>query len=158
MNIPVSPFTAQKDASVYRDTDYRSGVIAALDIGTSKVSCFIAQKIIDDDSGKSGMRIIGVGHQVSKGLRGGVVVDMVAAEKSIRKAIDAAERMANMIVKKVVVGVTSPKLASSSYKISLNLNGFAVNDEHMGQALLFARDKCQSPEVEVLHAIPVSYS
>ena len=158
MNIPVSPLTAKKDASVYRDTDYRSGVIAALDIGTSKVSCFIAQKIIDDDSGKSGMRIIGVGHQVSKGLRGGVVVDMVAAEKSIRKAIDAAERMANMIVKKVVVGVTSPKLASSSYKISLNLNGFAVNDEHMGQALLFARDKCQSTEVEVLHAIPVSYT
>ena len=104
MNIPVSPFTAQKDASVYRDTDYRSGVIAALDIGTSKVSCFIAQKIIDEDSGKTAMRIIGVGHQVSRGLRGGVVVDMEAAEKSIRKAIDAAERMANMIVKKVVVG------------------------------------------------------
>ena len=61
MNIPVSPFTAQKDASVFRDTDYRRGVIAALDIGTSKVSCFIAQNIIDDDSGESGMRIIGVG-------------------------------------------------------------------------------------------------
>lgn len=159
MNIPVSPFSAQKDAHVYRDdADYGGGVIAALDIGTSKVSCFIAQKIFDEDSGKTAMRIAGVGHQLSRGLRGGIVVNMDAAEKSIRRAVDAAERMADMIVKKVVVGVTSPRLAGSSYKISMNLNGFAVNDEHMGQALLFARDKCQTPDVEVLHAIPVNYT
>ncbi|MFK9780938.1 hypothetical protein ACJEM9_24460, partial [Escherichia coli] len=39
----------------------RSGTIAALDVGTTKVSCFIGRA---DDQGR--IRLIGAGHQISR--------------------------------------------------------------------------------------------
>ncbi len=66
----------------------REQTIAALDIGTSKICCFIATV------GEGKPQVIGIGHQVSKGLKSGTVVDMEETETSIRAAVDTAERMA----------------------------------------------------------------
>ncbi len=49
----------------------KNGLIAALDIGSTKVCCFIARA---DEEGN--LRIIGIGHQVSDGVRAGAIVDM----------------------------------------------------------------------------------
>ena len=50
----------------------RSGTIAALDVGSSKISCFIA-KIEPGrmSNGHAPVRVIGIGHQVSRGIRAG---------------------------------------------------------------------------------------
>jgi len=56
----------------------RSQTLAALDVGTTKVCCFIARA----DANNS-IRVIGIGHQLSRGLRAGAVVDMEATEESI---------------------------------------------------------------------------
>ena len=48
----------------------RNGVIAALDIGTSKVVCFVAR--VDGQ----GLRVVGIGHQPALGMRSGNIVDM----------------------------------------------------------------------------------
>ncbi|MEC7593043.1 MAG: cell division protein FtsA, partial [Pseudomonadota bacterium] len=72
----------------------RSGIVAALDIGSTKICCFIART---HDGGPAPLiginhataarpRVIGVGHQVSKGVKSGVIVDMEAAETSILTA------------------------------------------------------------------------
>ena len=42
-----------------------------LDIGTTKISCIIA-----DQNGSPGLRVVGVGNAPSEGLRRGVVVDL----------------------------------------------------------------------------------
>ena len=52
----------------------RNGVIAALDIGTTKVVCFIAR--VDGQ----GLRVVGIGHQPAQGMRSGNIVDMEAAD------------------------------------------------------------------------------
>ncbi len=77
----------------------RNGTIAALDIGTTKICCFVAV----EEAG--GLRIKGVGHQVARGMRAGTITNMEMAEDSIRSAVDAAERMA---------GETSAKCSSAS--------------------------------------------
>src|SRR4029077_4429691 len=60
-------------------------IIAALDVGTTKVCCFIARR------GEDGRpRVMGIGHQLSRGLRGGAIVDMEAADSSILAAVHAA--------------------------------------------------------------------
>src|SRR5437763_341968 len=47
---------------------------AALDVGTTKVCCFIARR------GEDGRpQVIGIGHQLARGLRGGAIIDMEAA-------------------------------------------------------------------------------
>ena len=67
----------------------KSEYIAALDIGTTKVCCFIAEK----DSGDR-IQVTGIGYHASEGPAAGSIVDMQAAEQSVLAAVHAAEQMA----------------------------------------------------------------
>ena len=57
----------------------KNGLVTALDVGSTKVCCFIARP-----DGSGGMRVIGIGHQIAKGMRAGTVVDIDAAEEAVR--------------------------------------------------------------------------
>ena len=96
MNLPLN----QSRFSKARSVPMRRGTIAALDVGTSKVACLIGEHS-DDGAGRHMVSISGFGHQVSDGLNAGQVIDMRAAEDSIRAAVDAAERMAAVICSSV---------------------------------------------------------
>ena len=85
----------------------RNQIFTALDIGSSKVVCFIARY-----KSQNNLSIIGIGHQISQGLKAGNVVDMQATEDAIRSAIDSAERMAGEKVKDVVIGFSGGKFLS----------------------------------------------
>src|SRR4051812_23803245 len=81
----------------------RSKLIAALDIGSTKVSCLIAQaqppkhKMPGSETLPS-LRALGLGYQASRGVRAGSIVDVDEAERAIRLAVDAAERMAQQTI------------------------------------------------------------
>ena len=60
----------------------RGGTVAALDVGSNKVVCFVAKV---DEPGS--IRVVGIGHQVSRGVRSGIIVDMEAAETAIGTAV-----------------------------------------------------------------------
>ncbi len=70
-----------------------NGSIAVLDVGTAKIACFIAYI---DSAGE--IKIAGIGHQLSKGIRAGVITDFAEAETSIANAVHAAEQMAGDVV------------------------------------------------------------
>jgi len=73
----------------------RSGLVAALDVGTTKVCCLIARADVDlGPYEPKGLKIIGIGHHVSGGLRSGTVVDLDEIETAIRATVEAAEQMA----------------------------------------------------------------
>ena len=74
----------------------RGSLIAAVDIGTTKVCCFIA-RISDDNP-----RVLGIGHQISRGVRSGTIVDLEAAGTSVVNAVHAAEQMAGETIQQVV--------------------------------------------------------
>src|SRR4030081_2742241 len=84
----------------------RGSLITALDIGSTKVCCFIAR-------GEATPRILGIGHQIARGVRGGAIVDLEAVGNSIRSAVHAAEEMAGEQIERVVVnlsgGVAGPR-------------------------------------------------
>jgi len=131
----------------------RGDTIAALDVGSSKVCCFIAQR---QDEG--GARITGIGHQIARGIRGGAVVDMEELEHSIRAAVDAAEEMANQRIKSVLVNVSGGQPASANVKVEVALNGHAINEADLRRMLEHGRAHHDSPDRELLHAIPVDYT
>ena len=54
----------------------KGSIIAALDVGSSKIACFIA-RIVDDEGN---FEVLGVGHQASQGVKAGSVIDLDAAE------------------------------------------------------------------------------
>ena len=64
----------------------KSGVIGALDVGSTKVACFIVKPMGKREDGSPQLKVLGIGHQVSRGVRAGAVVDIDAAEDSIRAA------------------------------------------------------------------------
>ncbi len=85
----------------------RPGIIAALDVGSSKVACFIAKVHEAKSARRAPVNVIGVGHQVSRGVKCGAVVDMVEVEESIRSAVDQAERMAGVTIHEVVASFSA---------------------------------------------------
>ena len=130
----------------------RNGIIAALDVGSNKVCCFIARA-----DGSAGIRVIGIGHQVSRGMRSGVVTDMEAAEASIRAAVDAAERMASETVQGVYANVTSGPLNSRTLTAEIDIAGHAVNDGDVRRVLLQSKARIGKGEGDILHALPVAH-
>ena len=66
---------------------------------------------------------------------------MRAAEDSIRAAVDAAERMANMEVRQVVIGLSAGHLDSRICQADVPLNGHAVIEEHMTAAMRYAYEE-----------------
>ena len=65
------------------------GTLAVLDIGSSKVVAFIARL---DEAGQ--IQVLGVGHQLARGIRSGQIQDAGEAQHSIVAAVHAAEQMA----------------------------------------------------------------
>ena len=97
----------------------KSAILCVLDVGTSKIACLIARLMPADPSdllrGRThACRVLGIGHQRSRGLKSGVVVDMDEAEKAIRLAVDAAERMAGVQVESLIVNLSGGRLGSRS--------------------------------------------
>ena len=131
----------------------RNGLLVALDIGSTKVSAFVAR--VDEGSH---MRVLGIGHQVSVGMRCGSVVDMDLLERSIRVTIDAAERMAGEIVSEVFVNMSSGQLGSQTVGVDVEVSGKEVCDDDVHRVLKQAKSQAEPGQREVLHVIPTGYS
>lgn len=131
----------------------RNGLIAALDVGSTKVCCFLARA---QDDGHP--RIVGIGHQVARGMRAGAVVDLEELEHSIRAAVDAAEDMAGERVRAVVVNLSGGNPGSTNVKVEVSMNGHAVNEADIRRMLDHGRAHHESPDRDLIHAIPVDYT
>ncbi|RFU63187.1 cell division protein FtsA [Peribacillus saganii] len=77
-----------------------SEIYVSLDIGTSSVKVIIGEMVNDT------LNIIGVGNVKSDGLKKGSIVDIDETVHSIQRAVEQAERMIDMDIKKVVVGIS----------------------------------------------------
>lgn len=129
----------------------KGGTIAALDVGSTKVCCFIARV---EDAGA--VRILGIGHQIATGVRGGSIIDMEAAETSIGAAVHAAEQMANETIRDIIVNVSCP--ISHGFTAEVSVPGQEVTDGDVRRALAHARTLQVGPDQALVHAIPVGFS
>ena len=127
-----------------------SELIAAIDIGTSKICCTIA-KVDSPDS----IRVIGVGHQASKGLKSGNVIDMQDAELSILNSVHLAEQMAKETIRYVYVNI--PNCYSQTVSVELPISGHSIDDVDVKKLLMMSREAAQPLGQEPIHTIPTSY-
>lgn len=131
-------------------------LIAALDIGSTKVACMIAR--VEDD----GARVLGIGHQVSKGVRSGAVVDLEAAELAILNAVHMAEKQAGETISEVVVGLSGGQPKSQIISVEVPIAGAEVTESdvrHVLEAGLEVDDLVGlDRNRELIHTIPIAYS
>ncbi len=129
-------------------------MIAALDIGTTKVCCLIATTGESDD-----LQVVGIGHHASRGLRAGNLVDLESAEASIRAAVDAAERMAGGMVRRVVVNLSAGQPQSQLVAYEVSVAGHEIGDADIRRILDPSGFGHAVPEDhEVIQVVPVGYS
>lgn len=134
-------------------------IVATLDIGSSKVACFIAQMI--DDEG--GYEIVGVGHQASQGIKNGIIVDISQAEMAIAQAIHVAEKMASKAVngyplRDIVLAVPATSSHSRFMDAHVQMMGQTVAESDVRRALAKVQIKAHQDDREIVHTIPVDYA
>ena len=130
-----------------------NSIIAALDIGSSKVCCLIGK--LDNQNNLS---IIGAGFYESKGLVSGIITDMKALETAIRNCVASAEKMAAVRVKKITIGFSSVNVEIENLNIEIDLKGSIVSQGDLDRAYNFLSEKHITGSRSILHIIPVQYS
>jgi cell division protein FtsA len=132
----------------------RAGLIAALDVGSSKIACLIARP---DDDGQ--LDVVGIGHQVSRGMKNGNIVDMAALEHAVAATVEAAEQLAQENVREVVLGMAGGSPESKLISFDVAISGHEIGDGDLRRALdptwLYAR---QPDDRRIVHTLPVGFS
>jgi cell division protein FtsA len=139
----------------------RSALIAALDVGTSKVACLIgrlkprqSQDVLPQRS--HSIDVLGFGHTLARGIKAGAVVDLAEAEAAVRQAVDAAERAAKMQLHSVVVSVSAGRPASELFSASVEVAG-SISERDIARVLAAGRRHSARPGRAVLHSLPIGY-
>ncbi|MFZ5671837.1 MAG: cell division protein FtsA [Pseudomonadota bacterium] len=140
----------------------KGSVVAALDIGSTKISCLIGEVVSQnrrsaDGKETSALRVLGFGCQASRGTRNGVIVDLDQAERAIRLAVDAAEKMAKRTITSVFVNVAGGRPQSNSYAASVQTETGQVTPRDIETATRSALSQGHQPGRRTLHTAPAQF-
>ncbi|MDY6906841.1 MAG: cell division protein FtsA [Chloroflexota bacterium] len=133
----------------------KKDIIAAVDVGTTKVCSIIA-----DVSHGGGINVLGVGVTPSRGLHKGLVVNIAEAKESVRRSLRKAEQAAGMKVESAYVGVTGRHISSVNNKgvVSISRGDKLVRTEDLKRVLQSARSVSVPSDRKLLHVIPRGYA
>jgi len=141
----------------------RTAIVAALDIGTSKIVCLIAR--LKPQAPQDALRrrshsieILGIGHTEARGMKGGAVINLAEVEEAVRHAVDLAERDASMQLESVVLSVSSGRLGSECFAVNVNVAGSTVSDHDISRALTAGCRHSARPDRVLLHSLPIDYA
>jgi cell division protein FtsA len=134
-------------------TPARHGPIAVLDIGTTKIVCLIATKAEDGD-----YTVTGVGHQLAKGIKSGVITDIAEASTSISAAVHAAEQMAGVTIENVMVSANGSSLKSRHVSVELDVLADGVSNQDIADIIYEGCASLTAEDVGILHCFPTQYT
>jgi cell division protein FtsA len=141
----------------------RSALVAAIDVGTSKVACLIArlrprppQDVLPRRS--HGVEILGIGHTRASGIKGGTVVNLGEAEDAVRNAVAAAERMAHVQLESAVLSISAGRPSSELYAATVHVAGSTVAGGDIERVLGAGSRHSVRNGRAVLHSMPIGYA
>jgi len=129
-------------------------IITGLDIGTTKIGCFIAEV-----SDEREVNIIGVGTAPSDGLRYGVVVDVEKTVKSIKSAVEKAEEMADVSVDLVYAGIAGDHIRSINGRgvVAISGENGEVSQDDVRRVIDAAKAVALPIDREIIHILPQEF-
>lgn len=133
--------------------------MAALDVGSTRLVCLLAQ--VKGDMGE--IEILGVGHQASKGVQGGVITDLKKAEASIRETIHQAESMAGDAMRDaplhhIIASVPGGLVHGHHQTIEVDMQAQDVREQDIATSIRIAQDHAHEEGMELVHAVPNGFS
>lgn len=132
----------------------RDQVIAAIDVGTTKVCTVLGQLAA---SGR--VEVVGVGVAPSRGLRKGVVVNIEEAIEAIAESIERAERSSGYEIASAIVGLAGSHVESMNNQGVVAVAGAdrMVTVDDVNRAMESARTLSVPSNRDLLHVIARSY-
>lgn len=125
-------------------------IYVSLDIGTSNI------KVIIGEMTSESFNVIGVGHAKSAGIRKGSIVDIDETVRSIRKAVEQAERMLGIPINAVIVGVKGNhiQLQPCHGVVAVSREDREIGDDDIARVIEAAQVMSVPPEREIIDVIP----
>lgn len=141
----------------------RTALVAALDIGSSKIACMIARMKpcapSDALRGRThAIELIGYSQIQSRGVKAGAVVDLNACEQAVRQAVALAERMANVRVESVLLSLSAGRLHGQLIEAAADVHGATVSQSDVVRITSTGMHHATPAGRSALHVLPVSYS
>ncbi len=128
-------------------------IVSILDVGSSKVCCMIG-KVTET----MGVHVIGIGHNVSAGVRSGQFINLQAAEEAVGQAVQAAESMAGHTVSSLIVNVSSIHCRSEEISAQTHISAGEVSYNDIRRLTALARQSEEPGKFELIHAIPFYFT
>ncbi len=161
-------YQTQRAMRNMRQAAMQRGVVAILDIGTSKIACLVLRFDGSDAyrepdgvgslAGQSSFRVIGAATTRSRGVRHGEIEAMHETERAVRTAVQAAQKMANVRVDHVIASFSGANPRSYGLAGEIALHDSTVSETDVARVLA----SCDVPDFgegrEVLHAQPVNFA
>ena len=150
-------YKAQKTMRQIRRGATQRGIVALLDIGTSKISCLLLRLTRKRSAADPGYKIIASASTRSRGVRFGEVEAMPETEEAIRTVIRAVQKKSGQRVDHAVACFAGARPRSYGLGGSINLPSGTVTEKDIGRVLA----ACDVPDIgegrQILHAHPVNF-
>lgn len=127
--------------------------IAALDIGSSKISAMIAGMAEDGR-----IVVLGTGQRASAGIKRGYIVDVARAQQIVREAVEQAERLAGFNIKQIMVNYGAAAITSRFASVDIGLTGDVIVEEDLEYLHMKGYDMLDADGQYILHAQPTLYT
>jgi len=127
-------------------------LVVALDIGTSKVACLVAELGADGS-----LEILGMGSHPSRGLKKGVVVNIEATIASIQRVLEEAELMADCAITEVYTGIGGGHIRSLNSSGMVAIKEKEVTQADIDRVVETAKAIAIPNDQEILHILPQEF-
>jgi cell division protein FtsA len=137
-----------------------SAIITGIDIGTYHIKVVISNSKEKNEKGFP--KIIGVGSAESRGLRHGYIINLQDAVESIKKAVNEAEKRANVKVKKAFISIGGIGLSSITSTSSVIIT--RADSEITALDIKKVQEQCEKDipptlplNKKIIHSIPLHF-
>jgi cell division protein FtsA len=129
-------------------------LIVGLEIGTSKI-CVVVGETRSDGT----LKILGVGHAPSRGVRKGEIVDFETAMKCVHEAVVDAEQKSDVMIRSVFVAVAGGHIQSFNNRgcVMLPEDRDEIDDQDIEDVKVNAREVSIPAQNAFLHSIIQHY-
>lgn len=131
-----------------------NGIIAAIDIGTTKIVSIVGRK---DEKGK--IEILGMSRAPSKGVKRGTVLNIEETVNTIQQTIDGVKEDSGMVLDDVYVGIAGQHVKSIRNRGYINRKFFdtEIAQEEVDKLIDDMHNISVDLGEEILHVIPQNY-
>ncbi|MBR5957376.1 MAG: cell division protein FtsA [Salinivirgaceae bacterium] len=130
-------------------------IVAAIDVGTTKIVALIGRK---NEHGS--IDILGYGRTESRGMKRGAVLNIEEVTTSIASAVSQAETEANMKITEAYVGIAGQHIRSQCFNQPVNRNSAndAISQAEVDALTNQMREVPREMGEEILHILPQNYT